>query len=313
MKAANFSLIAMLFVACEKSPRGIDTVLPVRTDLVKLEVSNVVGLANIEPRDRIVQLTSETGGIVQEIKCAIDDTLKKGRVVLLLDGKVERAQVDQAESKLKTQEAAILSQQANLEAVKINSEDARNKFERMERLFQGGAATKQALDDSRFTHKSLVFLHEVEANKLAEQNARLRELKSDLAYYQTLLDRKSIKAPVEGTVLSLDVKTGSFIDNKITIGDFAPVGPIIAITEIDELFASRVHMGQAAYIRLQGDTLQLAQGKVILIAPYLKKKSLFSDNANNLEDRRVREVRVQLSAGSKVLIGSRVECVIKTN
>jgi hypothetical protein len=50
---------------------------------------------------------------------------------------------------------------------------------------------------------------------------------------------------------------------------------------------------------------------VIFTSPYLKKKSLFADKADNLEDRRVREVRVELSPKSQVLIGSRLECVIE--
>jgi len=49
---------------------------------------------------------------------------------------------------------------------------------------------------------------------------------------------------------------------------------------------------------------------VILASPYLRKKSLFADNSANLEDRRVREVRVQLDNPENVLIGARVECII---
>jgi multidrug resistance efflux pump len=147
-------------------------------------------------------------------------------------------------------------------------------------------------------------------DNLAQQKAKLNELLADLNYYQTLLDRKSIKAPTDGTILSIDVKIGSYLDNKTPIGDFAPSGPLIAVTEIDELFADKVQISQKATIRPQGDTIILSAGKVILMAPYLKKKSLFSDNATNLEDRRVREVRVQLD-NEKVLIGSRVECVIQ--
>lgn len=49
---------------------------------------------------------------------------------------------------------------------------------------------------------------------------------------------------------------------------------------------------------------------MILASPYLRKKSLFADNSANLEDRRVREVRVQLDNPENVLIGARVECII---
>jgi hypothetical protein len=51
-------------------------------------------------------------------------------------------------------------------------------------------------------------------------------------------------------------------------------------------------------------------GKVFLASPSLRKKTLFLDNSSNMEDRRVREVRILLEDTSKVLIVQKVECVI---
>jgi len=82
--------------------------------------------------------------------------------------------------------------------------------------------------------------------------------------------------------------------------------------EVDELFADRVAVGQAAGIRRQGGSEILATGKVVSVAPDLKQKSLFSDEIGKLEDRRVREVRIRLDppAGSPLLLGARVECIL---
>ena len=119
-----------------------------------------------------------------------------------------------------------------------------------------------------------------------------------------------MKAPVNGTLLSLEVSKGEYISPSQIIGEFAPEGPLMALTEIDELFASKIKLGQRAKIRNQGKEEVIAEGTVVLTSPYLRKKSLFSENSSNLEDRRVREVRVQLDSASNILIGSRVECWI---
>ncbi len=71
-------------------------------------------------------------------------------------------------------------------------------------------------------------------------------------------------------------------------------------------------MGQLAIIRQPGSDRELARGVVFYAAPSLKKKSLFSDDAGNLEDRRVREVRIRVTSGQPLLYNSRVECVIDT-
>jgi hypothetical protein len=73
---------------------------------------------------------------------------------------------------------------------------------------------------------------------------------------------------------------------------------------------NKLQLGQQAIIRTQGTDDQLAKGEVVYLSPYLKKKSLFSDDSANMEDRRVREVRIRLTGAANLLINSRVEAVI---
>jgi len=303
-----FLFIPALLLSCSR--RDSKEAIPQKINSQKLDVKEVVGIANIEPLQRIVQLSPEASGTVVAIRFNLNDHVKKGQLLLQLDDQIERAQVNQAQSKLRTQQAVIQTQQDNLDGLRVSLADAKNKFDRNERQFQGQAVTQQVRDDSRFVYENLTYQVKAAEANLAQQQAKLNELQADLNYFMTVLDKKSLEAPVDGVILSVDVKIGAYIDNKTSIADFAPAGPLMAVTEIDELFANRIAIGQSAYIRPQGDTVHLSTGKVILAAAYLKKKSLFSDNANNLEDRRVREVRVQLDQ-DQVLIGSRVECVIK--
>jgi len=81
-------------------------------------------------------LISETGGIVQEIKAAINDKLGKGKLCyyLMQNRKITE---ESAETKLKTQLAIIESQYVNLGSVKVKLEDAKNKYDRSQRLFSG--------------------------------------------------------------------------------------------------------------------------------------------------------------------------------
>jgi multidrug efflux pump subunit AcrA (membrane-fusion protein) len=116
---------------------------------------------------------------------------------------------------------------------------------------------------------------------------------------------------MSGTFLSVNVRTGTYLTNTTPLGDLAPDGVLMALSEVDELFAEKVSVGQDAWIRNQGDTEIIAKGKIVFVGNYLKKKSLFSGKPDDLEDRRVREVRVELGDKANVLIGARVECVIQ--
>jgi HlyD family secretion protein len=173
-----------------------------------------------------------------------------------------------------------------------------------------GAITQQVFDDSKAAMEGLKEDLATNDANIAQQESKLKEIEADIAYAQTLVNRKKVTAPVKGTILNLNLKLGSIINSNESFGDFAPEGPFVAIGEIDEMFAQKLRLGQSAYIREQGGTDTISTGKVYFMSPYLKKKSLFSDRPDNLEDRRVREVRVLLDDKSNVLIGTRVECVI---
>lgn len=276
-----------------------------------ITIKEVVGIANIEPLQRILSLTPEINGIVKKIQVEISQSVKKGEILFVLDNETETAQLHQAQSKLATQKAVIEKNNAGIKTAENNLKNAKINIDRSKNLFSDGAFTQKQLEDEQLSYDTKKLELEVSKTDLVQAQKRLIELSADVEYYQTLLNKKTIKAPLDGTILSVNTKLGETVTSSTILSDFAPKGPIMAITEIDELFADKIKVGQPAYVRAQGDSIIIARGKVILAAPYLSKKSLFSDKADNLEDRRVREVRVQLDSTHSLLIGSRVECIIE--
>jgi HlyD family secretion protein len=302
-----FSLLVILLVACGKKEETKKTE-PINIDSIK--VNQVVGIASVEPQQRVMPLTCEVSGLVAKILKNSGDAVNADDVILELEHTVESAQLVQAQSKLATQESVISAQKANKASVEVKFNNAKNTFERNQRLLTSGAITQQVFDDSKASMEGLQKDLLTNDANIAQQQSKLKELQADVAYYKTLLNRKIVTAPVKGVILNLIPKLGSVINSNESFGDFAPEGPYMAIGEIDEMFAQKLALGQSAFIREQGALDTLATGKVFFISPYLKKKSLFSDRPDNMEDRRVREVRVLLDDKTKVLIGTRVECVI---
>jgi HlyD family secretion protein len=232
-------------------------------------------------------------------------------VLFVLDNETEIAQLHQAQSKLATQKAVIEKNTAGIKTAETNLKNAKINADRSKNLFSDAAITQKQLEDEQLNYETKKLVLESTQTDLEQAQKRLMELSADVEYYQTLLNKKIITAPLDGTILSVNTKLGETVTSSSILSDFAPKGPIMAITEIDELFADKIEVGQPAYVRAQGDSIIIARGKVILAAPYLSKKSLFSDKADNLEDRRVREVRVELDSTQSLLIGSRVECIIE--
>ncbi|MFN8357823.1 MAG: efflux RND transporter periplasmic adaptor subunit [Spirosomataceae bacterium] len=280
-----------------------DTLRPTTND-------RIVGVACIEPEEGILNITAGTTGKIVAVLIDDNQLVGKGQALLDIEVSVEKAQLMQAQSKVATQQATVEASKASLEAQKVNLTNTQATYERNLQLYQGKALTKQALDDSKATlDRQKRDVEAAEAN-LRQANERIQELQADIRYYQSILTRKKVNAPLNGQVLNVLVNTGDYVNNDTKIAEFAPEGPFIARTEVDELYAEKVSIGQQAYIFSQttGDTLGL--GKVSFLGDYLKQKSLFKDQSTEQEDRRVREVHIRLDPGKKPLIGSRVDCLI---
>ncbi|MDX1907426.1 MAG: efflux RND transporter periplasmic adaptor subunit [Bacteroidia bacterium] len=314
MMTRFFCLMSLaLLMACGGKPEAETStaVAPAAISGVdSLRISQIVGIANIQPLAEIIPITPEAAGKIVRIGAAEGVRVEKGSVLLELDHTVEGAQVDQASAKLATQQAVISTQQATIASLRVRLDQARTTHERNVKLHAGNALTLQQLQDSEAAWKTLEQDLAGASAALQQQERRLKELQTDVAYFKTLVQKKYVFAPLSGSVLALDAKLGEYVQPAVQVGEFAPEGNLMAITEVDELFASRVSIGDKAYIRPQGGEDTIATGRVVFAAPYLKKKSLFSDGAANLEDRRVREVRVELNPAQGLLIGARVECVI---
>ena len=303
------SLLLLLNFSCGNDPEPKNEKEEVLRN--EMEINQIVGIATIEPLERLRTLNAEVNGVVADVLVVDGQHVEKGESILVLDSQIENAQLAQAKSKLGTQKAAISFAKKSLQTKEIQLKKAYNDLKRDKKLLDGNAITLQTYENTQFQVEQNEKLVQEAIATVEQQEIKINELTADVAYFSTIQQRRNVKAPLSGTFLSVSIRTGTYLTNTTPLGDFAPDGVLMALSEVDELFADKVSVGQDAWIRYQGDTEIIAKGKIVFVGNYLKKKSLFSGKPDDLEDRRVREVRVELGDKANVLIGARVECVIQ--
>ena len=270
----------------------------------------VVGLGRVEPELKIVDLTSEVWGTVDGIRITAGGKAREGEPILTLRRDVETASLKQAVAGVHVRRAAITATEASILRARAEAANALRRYDRISALHASDLEADQILEDSATELESLdQEVNGLEA-ELTSARALLEQAQADSMRARAELERRILRAPADGQVLALDLSLGSVISPERSVGAFGPSSPVIARCEIDELFAGMVEVGQDAFVRRQGSTDTLAAGGVSFVGPYLRAKSLFSDEVGDLEDRRVREVHVLLDDASDVLLGTRVECVI---
>lgn len=274
------------------------------------DVQEVIGIGRIEPENEIIQLSSEVGGIVTKIYKKENDTVQKGDVIFELKHAVEDATIKQLQQDVALQVAQIKVDESTINDYQIKYANAEIEFQRLKSLFAKGAETQQVVDNALTELQSYKANIEKSRAMVQVSKSKWKETIAQLEIAEIKRQQKFITAPVSGVLLELNVQIGNFIDSNEIVAQLNPEGKTIAVCEIDELFANKIKVGQSAIIRNFGALDTLSTGKVYFVSSFLKKKSLFTDQAGEKEDRRVREIKIAVDDPSAMLLNSRIECVV---
>lgn len=309
MKKGFYVLIVLLFfVSCSKADKKKEAA----AEKAKLEIANnrVVGVGMIVPEKDIVQLSSPVNGIVKKILKSENDSVSIGTPILELDHQLEDAKVKQLNSEVATQAAQIKADEASVSEYDAKYENAVAELQRLQRLLAKGAETQQEVDNANTSLKSFQSnLYRLQASAEVSKS-RLNETKAALHEAQIERARKIIVSPVNGRILELTVLAGGSVDTQESLAQISPEGKTIALCEIDEMYAGKIAVGQKGWIRNVGSIDTLSTGTVYFTYSFLKKKSLFTDQSGEKEDRRVRTIKMFLDQPEKLLLNARIECVI---
>jgi multidrug resistance efflux pump len=273
--------------------------------------TQIVAIGRVEPESKITAIGAQVGGLIRHIYIHAGDSVIKGQPLIELVHDYEDALLAQSLSKLATQHAEIENVSAQLNSVKIKNQNLKVKLQRIKNMYAQDADTKQNVDNAQTDYdQSLADIDRYTALLNSAQKT-LAQYQTDINVVKAQIDQKTVRAPGDGLILNMDLTEGSSVSVEKSLFDFAPASPLTVLCEVDELYYDKVKKGQPAYIRNQGMSERIAEGEVIFLSPYIRKKSIFSDDSNNMEDRRVREVRILIKGHPKLLFNSRVEAVIQ--
>jgi HlyD family secretion protein len=270
----------------------------------------VLGVARIEPINGVTNVSAGESGKIIEVSVEDNQTIQQGQTLFILDSEIEQAQLKQTKSTYESQKLEIAANKIELSAVNTRVQNIKNKLERAEAQYASKAITENELVNIQYEWKEIADEKSKAQNKINQSESRLREIQAEINYQQTLIAKKTIKAPLSGLVLKTMVKKGNYLTAQTEVMELAIEGPLIAKTEVDELFAEQIKKQQKAEIFSQTSGEKLGSGAVVFVSEYLKTKSLFRDQSTELEDRRVREVHILLDNPQGLIIGGRVDCVI---
>ena len=312
MKKQILLLTAVVhLLSCDKQEKDSDLDTKQLKKTSENKIALIVAVGKVEPESEVIDLSAPVGGIVRAIFKKHGDPIVNGDPLIQLDDDIEQSKINEIKTQMQSQRLQIEIEQIRLKEAEINLGDKRLLLAKSKRLATNGAETQQYLDDLTNEIKVLeVSLERLKSN-IQLASSKRNELEAQFKTATMEASKKRFFSPFNGTLLDIQVNKGEAINQFTSYAEIAPQGNLIVRAEVDELFSSQLKIGQKVEIQNTGSDNIIAIGEIGFIAPYLKKKSLFSEKADDQEDRRVREIRINILGESKVIINSKVECKIK--
>jgi multidrug efflux pump subunit AcrA (membrane-fusion protein) len=261
---------------------------------------SVGGTGIVEATTENIAVGTPVGGLVSDIYVKVEDTVRAGDPLFKIDTRIEDAE-------LIVKRAAIVSAEAKVKSQEAILADLANQSSRTANLFENGIVSIQEWDRVRFAAEST-------RARLAQAKADLNAARAAVKVLQVEIDRRTVRAPVDGRVLQVKVHLGEFAATGALSTPLMILGavdrPNVRV-DIDEQNAWRVPAGAPAIASIRGNANLKLRLEFVRFEPYVvPKKSLTGDTTERV-DMRVLQVIYRIAEQTTLVrVGQQLDVFI---
>ena len=240
-----WSSLLLLAAACGKPdvpPASVYQAVAVeRRDIVV----SARATGTIQP-DTTVEVKSQASGEVLRVRVESGQVVRTGELMVQIDPRIPKNNVDQA--------------QANLDVAQARLENAKTQLDRSDALLKSQSITQTEFDQAFLDHATA---------KAGVVNARVTLQNAEIT-----LDQTDVRAPITGTIISLDIERGQVISSPISnVGEgtvllrMADLNNVQVSTLVDETDIGKIRPGLRATVTVDAYPNQPFEGSVLKIEP----------------------------------------------
>ncbi len=258
------------------------------------DISQVVQATGTINPVTTVQVGSVVSGNIVKINVDFNSKVKKGDVIAQIDpvpfqNHLAQAEADyedsvanvkSLEAQIETSRANVVNMKANIAKAQAALDDAETQLRRIKELAEEGVVAVQQKDTAQATYDgALAGLHSAQAQE-AQSEAQLKTTMAqrDQAKAQVLmkqsavnsarlqLDYCTIRAPIDGTVISRNVDVGQSVAASLQAPNLFSIGQdlthMLVYTATDEADVGRIKVGAQASFRVDTFPRETFYGRV---------------------------------------------------
>jgi RND family efflux transporter MFP subunit len=257
--------------------------------------SSLMASGTVKPAlGAMTQLTAPGSGVVKEVLVEQGTVAKAGETlaVVVIDGaeqriekallvlrltelqleqiksgpreeEVARARIslEQAEKKLVDAKTSLAILEADEEIPEQQLDSARREVDNADAQYQL-AQQQLSLTANKYTK-----------NDIAQAEAKVQQAANDLSEARALAEQGTIKAPIDGVVVTLNIYPGAVVGGNSILMTIIDLNRLVVEAIVDETDIVSVQKGQQASITLDAPNNEKVDGTVVYVLPVAKNES----------------------------------------
>ncbi|ANF81042.1 MacA family efflux pump subunit [Acinetobacter sp. NCu2D-2] len=231
------------------------------------DIENSVLATGVLEATKMVSVGAQVSGQVKEMYVELGDQVKKGQLIARIDSVRQENELKTAEASIKNQQAQLAVKQANL--AKIEAE-----YKRQQAMYAQDATSRAELESALASYKTAQADITAINAQIEQSRLTLATAKEDLGYTQ-------IVAPMDGTIVAIVTEEGQTVNanqSAPTIVKMAQLDNMTIKAEISEADVMKVQEGQSVYFTTLGNSEKKIYAKLRQVEP--APKSINSETNN---------------------------------
>ncbi|NOJ68473.1 MacA family efflux pump subunit [Acinetobacter indicus] len=207
------------------------------------DIENSVLATGVLEATKMVSVGAQVSGQVRKMYVELGDQVKQGQLIAQIDSVRQENELKTAEASIKNQQAQLAVRQANL--AKVEAE-----YRRQQTMYDQDATSRAELEAALASYKT------AQAD-IAAINAQIEQSRLTLATTREDLGYTRIVAPMDGTVVAIVTEEGQTVNanqSAPTIVKLAKLDTMTVKSEISEADVMKVEEGQRVYFTTLGNS-----------------------------------------------------------
>lgn len=258
--------------------------------------SEVEYASKLTPNQEI-SVVPKSAGKVANVNVKVSDKVTQGQVLFTLDSSELKSQLDQQQANLNQQNASLqktqdssLQQQVlqasqTVQSSQLTYNDAKNYYEKMQKLYGTGAISKQDLDTATLKYNNAgvalssaqdnlnIIQQKVGPESVSVAQAQVQQAQAGVDLIKTQIGNYTVSAPIAGIVSAVNIHVGEMSSSSATAVSIIDSNTLLAEINVPSSLVSKIKVGQNVTVKITDSSEKTAAGIIDNISPEADSKT----------------------------------------